>query len=112
MGIDKRPQVVEHRSRLGDWESDTMEGKGKSGYLVTHVERKSRFVVAARIDNKRATSFNHGTRRSFRWIPSFLRKTLTVDNGKEFANFQGLERMLDVDVYFADPYSSWQRCES
>jgi len=114
VGIDKRPQVVERRSRLGDWESDTMEGKGKSGYLVTHVERKSRYVVAARIDNKRAKSFNQGTRRSFRWIPSCLRKTLTVDNGKEFANFKGLERLLDVDVYFADPYSSWQRgtCEN
>lgn len=114
VGIDKRPEVVEHRSRLGDWESDTMEGKGKSGYLVTHVERKSRFVVAARIDDKRAESLNQGTRRSFRWIPCGLRKTLTVDNGKEFSNFKGLEELLGVDVYFADPYSSWQRgtCEN
>lgn len=114
VGIDKRPKVVEKRSRLGDWESDTMEGKGKSGYLVTHVERKSRFVVAARIDDKRAESFNRGTRRSFRWIPASLRKTMTADNGKEFAQFKELETLLGVDVYFADPYSSWQRgtCEN
>ncbi len=106
VGIEKRPQVVEHRSRLGDWESDTVEGKGKSGYLVTHVERKSRYVVAVRIDDKRAESFNRGTKRSFRWIPASLRKTMTADNGKEFAQFKELERLLGVDVYFADPYSS------
>lgn len=114
VGIDKRPKVVENRSRLGDWESDTMEGKGKSGYLVTHVDRKSRYVVAARIDDKRAESFNRGTQRSFRWVPACLRNTMTVDNGKEFSQFKGLEELLGVDVYFADPYSSWQRgtCEN
>jgi len=63
--------------------------------------------MAARIDNKRAASFNQGTRRSFRWIASCLRKTLTVDNGKEFTNFKGLESLLEADVYFTDPYSSW-----
>ena len=114
VGIEKRPQVVANRSRPGDWESDTMEGKGKSGYLVTHAERKSRFVVAARIDDKRAESFNRGTGRAFRWVPRSLCHTLTVDNGKEFAAFKELESMLGVDVYFADAYSSWQRgtCEN
>ena len=109
VGIEKRPQVVEDRSRLGDWESDTVEGKGKSGYLVTHVERKSRYLVAARIDDKRAESFNQGSKRCFRWIPASLRKTMTTDNGKEFTQFQELERLLGVVVYFADPYSPWQR---
>jgi IS30 family transposase len=109
VGIEHRPAVVSQRSRLGDWESDTVEGQGKRGYLVTHVERKSRYVVAARIDDKRAASFNCGTRRAFRWIPLSLRKTLTADNGKEFANFQEIEKLLGIDVYFADPYSSWQR---
>ena len=91
-----------------------MEGRGKRGYLVTQVERKSRYVVAARIDDKRAVSLTAGTRRAFRWIPACLRKTLTLDNGKEFARFQELEAMLGVDVYFADAYSSWQRgtCEN
>jgi len=114
VGIGKRPQIIEQRSRLGDWESDTVEGKGKSGYLVTHVGRKSRYVVAARIDDKRAESFNRGTKRAFRWIPACSRKTMTADNGKEFSQFKELERLLGVDVYFADPYSSWQRgtCEN
>ncbi len=112
--IEKRPKLVAKRSRLGDWESDTMEGKGKNGYLVTHVDRKSRYVVAARIDDKRADSFNRGTRRAFRWVPHSLCHTLTVDNGKEFANFKNLQDLLGVAVYFADPYSPWQRgtCEN
>lgn len=114
VGIERRPKVVSTRSRFGDWESDTMEGKGKRGYLVTHVERKSRYVVAARIDDKRAETFNGGTRRAFRWIPRCLCHTLTVDNGKEFAQFKELEKMLGATVYFADAYSSWQRgtCEN
>ncbi len=114
VGIAKRPQVVEQRSRLGDWESDTMQGQGNRGYLVTHVDRKSRYVVAARIEDKRAESFNQGTQRAFRWIPACSRKTMTADNGKEFSQFKELERLLGVDVYFADPYSSWQRgtCEN
>ena len=86
-----------------------MEGGGKRGYLVTHVDRTSRYVVAARIDDKRAASFNAGTRRAFRNIPRELCQTLTADNGKEFAGFKELETLLDAKVYFADPYSSWQR---
>lgn len=114
VGISKRPQVVAQRSRFGDWESDTIEGKRKRGYLVTHVERKSRYLVAARIDDKRAVTFNRGTRRAFRWIPPRLCHTLTADNGKEFSQFEELETMLGVDVYFADAYASWQRgtCEN
>jgi IS30 family transposase len=114
IGIENRPAVVEQRSRLGDWESDTIEGQGKSGYLVTHVDRKSRYVLAARIDDKRAASFNEGTKRAFRRIPRHLCHTMTADNGKEFAQFKELESLLGLDVYFADPYSSWQRgtCEN
>lgn len=114
VGIEKRPKVVATRRRLGDWESDTMEGRRKRGYLVTHVERKSRYVVAARINDKRAESVNRGTWRAFRWIPPDLRKTLTVDNGKEFSGFQQIERELGFSVYFADAYASWQRgtCEN
>lgn len=114
VGIERRPKIVNRRRRLGDWEGDTVEGKGKSGYLVTHVERKSRYVVAVRIANKRAASLNRGTSRALGSIPRELRKTLTVDNGKEFAQFRELEQQLGVNVYFADPYSSWQRgtCEN
>jgi IS30 family transposase len=114
VGIEQRPKVVAKRSRLGDWESDTIEGKGTCGYLVTHVERKSRYVVAARINDKRAESFNQGTRRAFRGIPRSLCYTLTADNGKEFSQFKEIESMLEANVYFADAYSSWQRgtCEN
>jgi len=109
VSIDERPQIVEERGRLGDWEGDTVEGKGKSGYLVTHVDRKSRYLVAAKVENKKAETVNQGTYRAFRRIPSSLCRTMTFDNGKEFAKFKDIEEELGFDVYFADPYSSWQR---
>lgn len=107
--IDQRPSVVDDRGRFGDWESDTVEGKGKSGYLVTHVERKSRYLLAAMVGDKRAETVNQGTFRIFRKIPTRLRKTMTVDNGREFTKFKDVEKRLELDVYFAHPYSSWER---
>lgn len=107
--IDQRPSVVDDRVRFGDWESDTVEGKGRSAYLVTHVERKSRYLLAARVGDKCAQTVNRGTFRMFRKIPPKLRKTMTVDNGREFTKFKDLEKRLKLDVYFAHPYSSWER---
>jgi IS30 family transposase len=107
--IDQRPPIVDQRGRFGDWESDTVEGKGRSAYLVTHVERKSRYLLAAKVSDKCAETVNRGTFRTFRKIPPKLRKTMTVDNGREFTKFKDLEKRLKVDVYFAHPYSSWER---
>jgi IS30 family transposase len=77
VGIEHRPKVVEERSRLGDWESDTVVGKGHSGCLATHVDRKSRYTVLARLDDRKARSFS---RRS---VAAFRRhqKPVTVTNG-------------------------------
>jgi IS30 family transposase len=109
VSIEERPPIVEKRRRYGDWESDTVEGKGKSGYLVTHVERKSRYLVATKVDSKRADEVNATTIRALRKVPEQLRRTMTVDNGKEFAKFKQIEQRLGLDVYFAHPYSSWER---
>ena len=95
--------------RFGDWEADTIEGKKSTGYMATHVERKSRYLIAAKLPDKKAESLTLKSIKAFWRIPKKMRKTLTVDNGKEFARFKELEDKTGLTVYFADPYSAWQR---
>ena len=109
VGIENRPAEVQARTRFGDWESDTMAGAARAAYLVTHVERKSRYLVMGRIADRQAATFNAGTLRAFARHPGLPRQTMTADNGKEFAAFGVLEKKLGLEVYFADPYHSWQR---
>ena len=85
VGIEHRPEIVESRERFGDWEGDTIVGKGKSGCIVTLVERKSRFLVAVKVDSKEAVPVADATLRVFRKVPKCLRETMTLDNGLEFA---------------------------
>jgi IS30 family transposase len=109
VSISERPDIVETRERLGDWEGDTVEGKKSTGYMVTHVERKSRYLIAANLHNKKAELLTSKSIKAFWRIPKKMRKTLTVDNGGEFARFKELEEKTGLTVYFADPYSAWQR---
>jgi IS30 family transposase len=109
VSISLRPPIVETRERFGDWEGDTLEGKKGCGHLATHVERKSRFLVAAKLVDKRAATMTQATTKSFWRLPKVLRNTLTVDNGKEFSQFKELEAKTGLTVYFADPYAAWQR---
>jgi transposase, IS30 family len=109
IGIEQRPDVVDRRSRFGDWEADTMQGAKGKGALATHVERKSRFLLTRKLTDQRADTFSRATVRVFRTIPGKLRKTMTCDNGKEFARFKHIEQRLDFDVYFANPYAAWER---
>jgi transposase, IS30 family len=107
--IAERPQIVEGRERCGDWEADTVEGKKNSGYIATLVERKSRYLLAAKLQNKKATTLTEEGAKLFRPIPRSMRHTLTVDNGSEFARFKELEQQTGLMIYFADPYAAWQR---
>lgn len=107
--IEARPPEVAARSRYGDWESDTMAGGGRQGHLVTHVERKSGYLLAARMNTRQAATLVRASRRVFAAIPPEFRLTMTVDNGKEFAAHEKLTRHLGMPVYFAHPYSSWER---
>ena len=107
--IANRPRVVDRRSRFGDWEGDTIVGARQRGALVTHVERKSGYLMAARVNARRSEPVNRATKRLFATLPRSLRRTLTVDNGKEFAGHEAISRQTGLAIYFADPYSSWQR---
>jgi IS30 family transposase len=77
--------------------------------MATHVERSSRYLIAARLPDKTAEAFTTRSIRAFRSVPRALRHTLTLDNGKENARFQTLEDKTGLTVFFADPYSPWQR---
>ena len=107
--ITQRPRVVETRERYGDWEGDTIEGKRSSGYIATMVERKSRFLLATKLENKKAETLTTESVRAFGSIPRKMRKTLTVDNGSEFAQFKSYEDKTGLEIYFAKPYAAWQR---
>ena len=107
--ISERPKAVDKRAELGHWEGDTVVGKSHGSFVASHVERKSRYLLVGLLDDKSAESMNVTTRRLFRKIPMTQRKTMTFDNGKEFAGFKALEKSVGFRCYFADPYSSWQR---
>lgn len=109
VSIHERPPGIESRRRFGHWEGASVEGLKGSGGIATHVERKSRFLLAGKLTDKRAETFNQTTQRLFAQMPVKWRKSLTVDNGKEFAQFKQLEKATGMRVYFADPYSPWQR---
>ena len=107
--IDSRPAIVDKKSRRGDWEGDTIEGAKKRGYIATFVDRKSKLLTASVIRHKSAQELLRGACRAFRKIPRALRKTMTIDNGKEFASHFQLGALLGVRVFFAHPYHSWER---
>ena len=108
ISIAKRPQIVDEKTRLGDWEVDTMIGKNHKGALVTAVERKARFACIAFVASRKAKLVADALIRML--MPYRDRvHTITVDNGKEFALHQRIAEKLEANVYFADPYSSWQR---
>lgn len=109
VSIADRPPEVAGRGRFGDWEGDMISGSKGKAALATCLERKSRFVIAARTDDKTAASFNAAIIAGIGTIPGELRKTLTLDNGSEMANFKGLEEATGLKTYFCDPHSPWQR---
>jgi len=108
VGIEERPSVVDEKSRIGDWEIDTVIGKGHSGALVTIVERATQFTLVANVPNKSAEAVTAATIQLLRPYKEALH-TITADNGKEFAYHEQLTAELGVAVYFARPYHSWER---
>ena len=109
VSIAQRPAAVETRVRSGHWEGDTIHGAHHKGGVVTLVERKTRVLVAAPIPDFKASTINQAIKAAFHDMPERFIRTLTLDNGKEFAEFKQLEELLQARIYFADPYSSWQR---
>jgi len=107
--IDGRPEVINRRRRYGDWEGDTIVGKRRRTALVTLVERKSGYARIGRADSMKADTTRHVAEGRLKDLPAALRRSVTFDNGKEFAEHRQLAESLDLETYFALPYRSWQR---
>lgn len=108
VSIEERPQVVERRERLGDWEIDTLVGKGHSGAMVSLVERKSRFTLLQPVLHRLADLVADATISVLSPFADFV-LTITGDNGKEFADHMRIAEALRANFYFAHPYSAWER---
>ena len=106
--ITERPDVVETRSRIGDWEADTVIGKQGGAVLVTLAERKSRFSMIIKAENKTAAAVSAAITKAMAPYAANVH-TLTYDNGKEFAYHQKVSDGLDAKGFFAHPYHSWER---
>lgn len=106
--IRDRPEIVEKRERVGDWEGDTVAGGVGKGYLVTLVERRLRHLVAVKVNTLNATVIKDAVIRGLR-ASGLPVHTITFDNGSEFACYKRIEEALQATVYFADPHSPWQR---
>lgn len=107
-GIEERPAIVEHRSRMGDWEGDTIIGKGKCSALLTLLERKTLYTIIVKLTGKNAEQLADAAIGAMKHIKDRV-KTITFDNGLEFARHEKIAAALDADIYFANPYCSWER---
>lgn len=106
--IDARPKEVETKERIGDWEGDTIVGKDKA-HILTHVERKSGFGTADKLERGLAGLTRKKTEERFETIPKNKKHTLTYDNGITFSEHELTERNTGIAIYFANPYHSWER---
>lgn len=107
--IDTRPAIVEKRGRIGDWEGDTVIGKDRKPAILTHLERKSGYLLADKLERATAELTKQTTIKTFQKIPKDKRHTITYDNGSEFSDFETTKRETKIDIYFAYPYHSWER---
>lgn len=108
ISIDHRPAIVETNTELGHWEADTVIGKGHDGVLLTLVERCTKFVLIVKLKSKNALSL---AKEAVKALPrsKLPVKTITFDNGLEFACHQHIAQHLKAVTYFAHPYHSWER---
>lgn len=108
IAIEERPAVVETRSRIGDWEADTLIGKRHKQAIVSLVERKSGFTLIKKVVRKTAHAVSQAVIRLLKPYCNWVH-TLTADNGREFAGHEAIAQALHADFYFAHPYASWER---
>ncbi|MSP03688.1 MAG: IS30 family transposase [Acetobacteraceae bacterium] len=106
--ISERPAHVEARSHIGHWEGDTVIGAGHKQAIVSVVERKSGYAILAKVANKTADLVASAIVNRLSPLAPLV-KTITYDNGKEFADHAHIDNELGSTAYFADPFSSWQR---
>lgn len=107
--IDERPTIVERRGRLGDFEGDTIMGRDKRVRIVSLVDRRSGYLIAFLLPKMNAELLTSLALKELRRIPRKKRKTVTLDNGVEFCDWERLEKKSGMKIYFAYPYHAWER---
>jgi IS30 family transposase len=108
ISIRERPASVEDRAVPGHWEGDLLSGS-KNSYIATLVERHTRYVMLAKVANKDTQTVVSALIKQAKKLPNELYKSLTWDRGKELADHRRFSLATDIDVYFCDPQSPWQR---
>lgn len=109
VNISKRPQDIELRLEVGHWEGDLMIGIGQKSAIGTIVERKTRFTFIVKIENRKSITVTQQFAQILNTLPKYILKSMTYDNGLEMANHKWLTENTGMDIYFANPYSSWER---
>ncbi|CAN1553133.1 Tra8 Transposase and inactivated derivatives, IS30 family [Flavobacteriaceae bacterium] len=109
VSIDNRPSHIEERQEAGHLEGDLMIGVAHKSAIGTIVDRKTRYVIIVKIPNRKSKTVTQEFAKHLNNQPKYLRKTMTYDNGIEMANHKWLSENTGMDIYFAHPYSSWER---
>ena len=107
--IHIRPKEVESREKFGHWEADLLVGKNARSYVLTIQDRKYKYILSAKLSDKKEDSVVRAFQEAFSDIPNEMIKTITVDNGVEFTCFKKIEELFECEVFFADPYASYQK---
>ena len=108
ISIRERPASVEDRAVPGNWEGDLLSGS-KNSHIATLVERHTRYVMLAKVANKETNTVVSALIKQAKKLPGELYNSLTWDRGKELADHRRFSLATDIDVYFCDPQSPWQR---
>lgn len=108
--IHERPDEANNRSAIGHWEADTVAGKTGKACLVTLTDRKTRYLMAEKMDKKMSVHVRDSVIDLLSAVPKYKRKSITPDRGKEFSRHREVTEQLDsIPFYFADPHAPWQR---
>jgi len=107
--IDDRPKHIDKREEIGHWEGDLVVGKGQKSAIGTLVERKARYTFIVKLKNRKSATVRKGFAKEFNQIEKLFTKSLTYDNGMEMAEHKKFSNHTNMPVYFAHPYSSWER---
>ncbi len=108
VGIENRPAIVDQKSRIGDWEADTIVGKGQKSALLTLVERVTRYTIICKLDSLKAEDTARAAVRALKAHKDRVH-TITMDNGKEFYQHTKITKALKAETYFCRPYHSWEK---
>ena len=109
VSIDNRPLVINQRIRIGDFEGDLIIGKGQKSAIATLVDRKSRYTLIVKVKNRKSNTVVYALSNAILKLPVEKRKSMTYDNGTEMAEHKLFTKLTGMKVYFAHPYSSWER---